>query len=283
MEEKNIILVPVDFTERTLNALEFTYSLAKIQNSVIYLLHVIIESNPLWGLFGHKEQNELKEKLKEKLIEYAQLLSKKVNIEIVPIVEQGGLVDTIIKVGNKYNVKFLVMGTSYKPNLKTKLIGSNALRIINEVNFPVITLKNKPEGDTIKNIVLPLDLTKETKQKVSYAINFGKLYDATVHVCTINTSSDIYVIGRLKIQLEQIYNFLKSHNINCTQTFLNSESGVNKMCEKLLEFSHSVNADLIMIMTKQDTNLERLFLGSLAAEIIHNFDIPVMSIAPKPQ
>jgi nucleotide-binding universal stress UspA family protein len=53
------------------------------------------------------------------------------------------------------------------------------------------------------------------------------------------------------------------------------------MCKALLEFAHRVEADLIMIMTQQETEVIKYFVGSLAKEIIHNSDIPVMSIVPK--
>lgn len=282
METKeNIILVPVDFTEQSTYAIEFSYNIAQMSNASIYLCHIVIESNPLWGLFGKKEQTELVEKLKEKLTDYANLLCKKTGLRIYPYVTQGSLVETIIDVAEKLKVKFLIMGTHLKSSLKTKIIGSNALRIINEATFPVITIKQKPASNTIKNIILPLDLTKETKQKVSYAIYFGKYFNAKVHVCTVNTSNDTYIMGRLKLQLEQVYNYISSHDIECTQTFLSTEGGNAEIYKALYNFSHEKNGDLIMIMTQQETNFTRLVIGSLAQEIINNFDIPVMSIAPK--
>ncbi|MCX7955340.1 MAG: universal stress protein [Bacteroidales bacterium] len=278
---ENIILVPVDFTEQSNYAIEFSYNIAQMSNASIYLCHVVTENNPLWGLFGKKEQNNLVEKLKEKLSDYANLLVKKTGLKIYSYVTHGPLVESIIETAEKLKVKFLIMGTHVKSSLKTKLIGSNALRIINEASFPVITLKQKPVNNVIKNIILPLDLTKETKQKVSYAIHFGRYFNAVVHVCTVNTSNDTYIMGRLKLQLEQVYNFISAQNIECTQTFLTSEGGNDNVYKALYNFSHERNADLIMIMTQQETNFTRLVIGSLAQEIINNFDIPVMSIAPK--
>ena len=83
------------------------------------------------------------------------------------------------------------------------------------------------------------------------------------------------------MQLEQVSNYIKSQGVECTQNFINSDSGNENMCNALLDFSHKVEADLIMIMTQQETEVIKYFVGSLAKEIIHNSDIPVMSLVPK--
>lgn len=277
----NKILVPVDFGEQSLTALDQSYNIARMVNAEIIILHVITENNALWGLFGKKEQSDFIEKLKVKLTEFASFIEQKSGVKVVPMVESGKLVETIIEVAERLNIKFLIVGTTGSTDIKQKIIGSNALKIIREANFPVITIKGKQHRAGCKNIVLPLDLTKETREKVSNAIYFAKYFGSVVHAVAINSTSDTYIMNRLKMQLEQVSNYIKSSGVECTQNFISGESGNENICNSLLEFSHKVDADLIIIMTQQETEVIKYFVGSLAKEVIHNSDIPVMSIVPK--
>ncbi len=278
---ENKILIPFDFGEQSLIAIDQSYNVAKMANAEINILHVIVENNSIWGLFSKKEQDDLEEKLKIKLAGFAKLIEEKSGCKVTPIVEKGKLVDTILDTAEKLKVKFLIIGSAGVPDSKFKIIGSNSLRIIRDCKCPVITIKGKHHREGCLNIVLPLDLTKETREKVAWAVYFAKYFGSKVHAVTMNTSTDSYIMNRLKKQLEQVSEYIQSQNIECSQNFLNTSSGNTNMCNSLLEFSHKVEADLIIIMTQQETEVIKYFVGSLAKEIIHSSDFPVMSIVPK--
>jgi nucleotide-binding universal stress UspA family protein len=48
----------------------------------------------------------------------------------------------------------------------------------------------------------------------------------------------------------------------------------------VIEYGQKIEADLIMIMTQQETDIKAFFIGSNAREVINNSDIPVLSIQP---
>ena len=278
---ENKILIPFDFGEQSTIALDQSYNMARMIDAAKLNLHVITENNALWGLFSKKEQDDLEIKLKAKLIDFAGHIEKKSGVKITPLVEKGKLVETILDATEKLNVKFLIIGTISSIDIKQKVIGSNSLRLIREAKCPVITIKGKQHKEGCRNIVLPLDLTKETREKVTNTIYLAKFFKSIVHTVTMNSTSDTYVMNRLKLQLTQVSEFIRNQDIECTQNFLNTQAGNSNMCKALLEFSHKVDADLIVIMTQQETDVVKYFVGSLAKEIIHNSDIPVMSIVPK--
>ena len=278
---ENKILIPFDFGEQSLIAVDQSYNIAKMVNAEINILHVITENNSLWGLFSKNEQDDLEGKLKNKLEGFAKLIEEKSGCKVTTIVEKGKLVDTILDTAERLNVKFLIIGSVGVQDSKLRIIGSNSLRIIRDCKCPVITIKGKHHREGCKNIVLPLDLTKETREKVSNAVYFAKYFGSKIHAVTMNTTSDNYIMNRLKKQLEQVSDYIHSQGIECSQNFLNTSSGNSNMCNELLDFSNKVEADLIIIMTQQETEVIKYFVGSLAKEIIHSSEIPVMSIVPK--
>lgn len=275
----NNILVPIDFSEQSIIGLEQSYNLAKLTKAEITLLNVI-EGGSIWKLFSSKEQKDVINKMRNKLENLSQEVSKKSGIKVNILIEKGKLVDKILETADKLNVTFIVMGTTSVDNIKRKIIGTNALQVVREANCPVITIKGKYHLKGCENIVLPLDLTKETKEKVSRAIQFAKMFDSTIHVVSVLSSNDNYLISRYKIQLKQVQKFIQKKNVQCSAKTIKSSGGKEKIAKTLIDYAHKVEADLIIILTQQEIKITEYFIGSLAKEIIHGSTIPVMSIVP---
>ena len=275
----NNILVPIDFSEQSIIGLEQSYNLAKFTKAKITLLNVI-EGGSIWRLFSSKEQKDVINKMRSKLENLAQEVSKKSGIKVNTLIEKGKLVDKILGTANKLNATFIVMGTTSVDNIKRKVIGTNALQVVREAKCPVITIKGKYHLKGCENIVLPLDLTKETKEKVSRAIQFAKMFDSTIHVVSVVSTNDNYLISRYKTQLKQVQKFIQRKNVQCSAKTIKSSGKKEKIAKTLIDYAHKVEADLIIILTQQEIKITEYFIGSLAKEIIHGSTIPVMSIVP---
>ena len=88
------------------------------------------------------------------------------------MIAQGKVYEEINKVAKMISANLIVMGTNGAPKGTVKrFIGSNAERVIRSATCPVITIKGKTHRDGCKNIILPLDLEKQTKEKVTFAID----------------------------------------------------------------------------------------------------------------
>ena len=168
------------------------------------------------------------------------------------------------------------MGTNGSHGLK-KFIGSNALRVIREAPCPVISIKGKKHRTGCKTIVLPLDLTKETKEKVAKAIEIANLFGSTINLVSAITSDDEFIINKLKRQMNQVHEFVLQHNVPCQIEFLHG----GDISEDTVEYAKKIKADLIMIMTQEETWTDIMFINSAAQKIINQSEVPVLSIRPK--
>ncbi|PKP19384.1 MAG: hypothetical protein CVU05_11475 [Bacteroidetes bacterium HGW-Bacteroidetes-21] len=276
----NNILIPVDFGDQSMIAIDQSYNIARMANAELNLLHVI-DNTPMWGLFSGKEQSDMVSRIETKLRELASDIQTKSGLKVNTMIEKGKLVDVIIEKSEQLKSEFIFVGTKSTQDFVDRIVGSNALRMIREAKCPVITIKGQAHREGCKNIVLPLDLTKETREKVAYAVHFAKYFGSTIHATTMSSSTDSYMVNRLRLQLTQVADFIKKEGVECKTQFLFTESGNAEMAKSLLEFSHKIEADLLIIMTQQETDVIKYFIGSLAKQIIHNSDVPVMSIVPK--
>lgn len=273
---KNQILVPIDFSDQSLIALGQSYNLARLSRSEITLIYVIEDSSYL-PFFQKKEDKELEKKIDTELKKLAEKTTKEIGVKVSTLIKSGKVYEVIQEAAKELNCSFIVMGTNGSVGLK-KFIGSNALRVIREAPCPVITIKGKEHRTGCKNIVLPLDVTKETKEKVKNAIDFATLFGSTIHLITVLNTDDEFIVNKLKRQMKQVYEHIREQDITCTLEFIVGDD----IAEEVIQYAKKNKSDLIMIMTQQETNwTDLMFISSSAQEIINGTDIPVLSIHPK--
>ena len=279
---KNKIVVPVDFSEQSLIALGQSYNLAREYNAEILLLHVMEEGGFI-RIATAKQLTDMKKELQKKLDKLADETSKKSKIAVDTMLAKGKVYEKVIEVADMVDATLIIMGCNSKKKLKKFFIGSNALRVVREATCPVITIKGKHHREGCKNIVLPLDLTKETRDKVRQAIEIAKLgsYKATIRVVSVLQSSDEFLVNKLSRQLEQVKSFVHNQDVECTAEIVKMQKGDETLAQCIIDYSNKVDGDLLIIMTQQEANFTRMFIGSTAQEIVNNSDIPVLSIIPQ--
>jgi nucleotide-binding universal stress UspA family protein len=277
---KNTVLVPVDFSEQSLIALDQSYNIAREYNAEITLLHVIEESGMLMKFFSNDQYEELKTNVQKELDSVAESVQKKSNLVVKTVIARGRIYEKIAEVAELLNANMIIMGTSDSSRGK-RFIGSNALRVVRESKVPVITIKGKKHREGCKNIVLPLDLSKETREKVNKAVELSRLFGgATVRVVSVLFTSDEFLVNRLTRQMGQVKAFLEKEKVTCTAEIIKGIKGKETLAENILDYADKVDGDLILIMTQQEVDFVDYFIGSAAQEIIAHSLIPVMSIRP---
>ena len=272
---KNHILVPIDFSEQSIVALEQSYNLARLTKADITLINVIEDSFQL-PFVTKKDDKIIERKIEKELKKLAFETMQKVSINVKILISKGKAYEEIQKAARKLKSSFIVMGTNGSIGIK-KFIGSNSLRVIREAPCPVITIKGKKHRFGCKNIVLPLDLTKETKEKINKSIEFARLFSSTIHLVTVLTTDDDFIVKKLTRQMNQVNEFIRENDIPCSVEFIHGDD----VTTSVIEYSKKIKADLLMIMTQQENWTDLMFISSMAQQIINSSDIPVLSIRPK--
>jgi nucleotide-binding universal stress UspA family protein len=275
-----VILVPLDFSEQSTIALEQAVSLSKAFHSEVHVLSVLEDDFSLSRLFTESDSEEILTKLRSKLEEYAKEKEAALGVPLTTHVVTGSIYEQIAKTADLLNAQFIVMGTTGTPTLKKKFIGSNALRVVRESHVPVITIKGKHHRKGCQNIILPLDLTKETKEKVAKAIEFAKTFGSVIRVVSVLMTTDEFIVNRLTRQLDQAKKSIEASGVNCTAEIVRDPKGSQTLVESIIDYANKSKGDLIMIMTQQELDFTDYFIGSAAQGVINRSDIPVLSIIP---
>lgn len=277
--EKKQILVPVDFSEICLVALDQAISFAESIGSEVLVLS-IVEPNKVSSEDHIRDHaNDLRNKLNT----LAEDKAKETKIVINTLVQVGKIYKSIVDTADAHNVEFIIMGTNGSDisSLSRRFIGSNALKVVREANCPVITIHGKHHNRGCKKIVLPLDLTKETKQKVTKALEIARWCGSEIHVVEVLNSRDEFTVNRLTAQLNQVQKFVSDAGVPCTAELITGYQIGRNFASTILNYADRVQADLIMIMTQEESSFTDLFISSTAQQIINESLVPVCSIRPE--
>ncbi len=269
------ILVPIDFSDQSISGLRQAIALSKAGNIKIIALHVVREHSAPWNLFSYEEKSLYLEKIHEKLRMLGQLEGAEPE-NFSTVIESGKLCDTILAIAVEVNADCIVMGTSAANNIKKKIIGSNALRVVTESTIPVITVKVDCETDDFGEIILPLDLSKETREKVPLAVRMANMLGSAIHIVSFVSTTDQQILSYLNRQAETVERFIEERGVGCRFSLINIEKSRK---ETIIDF-YQKNEGLTIITTHMHPELIDIFIGSFASEVIHHSTGPVMSIAP---
>ncbi|MDC3129878.1 universal stress protein [Bacteroidota bacterium] len=279
----NKILVPVGFSEQSLAALKQACLIAKIKKSEVIILSVIEEQSKISGLLIDNPFEEIRNKVKDKLDEISEMHSSKFSVKVDSLVASGKIYEQIVEVSSMTNANLIVMGTNGSPKgVIKKFIGSNAERVVRLSNIPVITIKENTSAENFDNIILPLDLGKETKEKVTFAIEYARYWNSTIRIVSVFLKHNTNEKNILIKNLNQVSNFISNAGVKCTSELIEGEKK-QSLGDFVINYEKKFDSDLIIIMTKKEELALSNNLSVTARYIIHNSKIPVMSIKPKPR
>lgn len=276
------ILVPTDFSARAMGALHYAAAMAKHSDAEIVLLHVVEHYEHNTDLNQVIDLTEtLRKAIQDKLIEIKNENMDLWGIKISVEVASGKIYKQIYKTLQKQDIDLVVMGThgsSGIDSFEKFILGSNAYRIVRMAQCPVITVRHAKDEVSFKKIVLPLDTTKETKDKIASAIKIARVFGATIHLVGVTSRFEELRLGaeKLQNQLEDVAWSIQDAEVPVVSEYLKGDNVV----KAINKYAKQIDADLIMIMTAEESAIAEFALGSSARKIVTESHVPVMSIRP---
>lgn len=260
------ILVPTDFTKVADCAMNHAMSLAGRTGASVHLLHVVDKQS-------HVEEARRKLELE---VERARKWNDKVNV--IPVVRIGSIYDDIGDAAAELAIGIIIMGTHGMRGMQF-ITGSRALRVITGSNVPFIVVQERMvKASGYSNIVVPLDLHKETRQKLTLVAEMAKTFGSKVHLVTPR-EEDEFLHKQLLNHIKFADNYLGERGIEHVATIIDADSG--DFVKAVIKHSVDIDADLIAIMNLTEGNIFGVLGVPYEQEVIANEAmIPVMCMNP---
>lgn len=270
----NNIIVPIDFSEDSLAGLNLALLFSNKIRSEIRLVYVQKKSSD-YNSPGHYEEEKewAKNKFNKIIADYEPKLKNESSLK--SIIKDGKIYKEIVAQVEAHNDSMVVASTHGASGFEEFFMGSNAFKIISATDKPVLTTRTGQIPNDIKKIVMPLDVTIDTRQKVPATSQLARAFGAEVHIITISTSKGKRITDRLKAYAKQASGYLKAHEINHVVKHLYGES----MVDLAVVYADSIGADMLTIMKEQSKSLN--FMSTITHQLLNRATVPVMTLSNK--
>jgi nucleotide-binding universal stress UspA family protein len=159
------------------------------------------------------------------------------------------------------------------------LTGSRALKIVTESSVPFIVVQERDIRDHgYHKLVVPLDLHKETKQKLSLVADMAKYFGSKVHLISPG-ETDEFLRNQLERNILFAQDYLQDKGIPYEVEITENKS--DDFVRDLLKYAAGIDADLICIMNFYDNSIMSFFSSNYEQQVITNeAQIPVLCVNP---
>ena len=150
------ILVPVDFSDCSLDALEYAAVVAQQAKASLMLLHVLEPVS--YGLDFTLGHSRTREQVRETWTKRLEELAASLRVRQVPVESQlrGGLpADSILDSARTLPCDLIVMGTHGRRGISHAFSGSVAEAVLRKALCPVLTVRNPKLGPGHRQAVVP--------------------------------------------------------------------------------------------------------------------------------
>jgi nucleotide-binding universal stress UspA family protein len=193
------------------------------------------------------------------------------------LIESGNISTQIVDAADKIKASIIVMGTHGISGFAEFFIGSNAYKVATQSSCPVLTVQRHTTRKGFKNIVLPVDDSHASRQKVLHAVEFAKHYGSIVHLVELMPDNDPGTVRKFEVIKKQLNDYLEAHDIPKKNKVLVGDN----FAKLTMKYANDNDADLIMIMTEQDESITGFIMGPTAQQVVNHSQVPVLSITPE--
>jgi nucleotide-binding universal stress UspA family protein len=275
------ILVPLDFSETSFNALETAIAVAKQHNTTITLLNVV-DANALFEFKGfyyiaEKSINSIVEDSARKLSTLAKKVKGEHALNCNPEVTVGPVALSIIKTAFDIDADLIIMGTQGVSGFRKFFIGSSAQKVIKLASCPVLTIPSNGKWIEFKKILFLIRPVAAAIEKYDWVRKIITDDSAAINLLVLAHTYE----GKEKKLLQNFVKELKAKAIKDKIKVSGTLKVGEKMPQAALKMSKYVGPDVIVLTSSADCDLKQFFIGPFEQHIVNHANVPVLSIKPK--
>ena len=255
------IIIPVDFSETSLNAVRYaTKMLSGKANARVILYNMFKDEEEATTATQYLES--LKAEMEESGVS---------NIEIIK--ELGSdLIDNLSRLAYQKTAEMIVMGITEKDEWRQFFMGSNTVKMAEEGICPVMIIPPAAKFNGINNVSLASDFKDVDATPVLAIKTVLGIFNANLHIVNVDNEhyvalTEEYLTERAKMQ--QMF-----AEFNPEFYFI----GMNDFYEAVEQFSRDKNIDLLIVVPKNHTFMNSLFSSSHTKKLAFNSSVPLLAV-----
>jgi len=284
--DKKKILVPIDFSKYSMNTCEYAFGIAEKTGAEVKLLHVYEDpalnrpdkQTTSWEEHEKIEAAEIYKKTQAMLIKFDDEMREHVDNDILEKVKmhfallKGNPEDVIVALCKRYKPDVIIMGSKGKTETKSLFIGSVTTKVIENTDFPVLTI---PKSATFKgigliNIMYATDFNESDNSSLNSLLDIVSPFDTKIHCVHFDNKNNTLKQGKV----DELNKFLEKeyskHNIQC-ELFKSTD-----LIKGFDDFVEKNNIDLISFSSPRRTLFYKVFYPNKLKKIVVTSKVPML-------
>ncbi|MEJ7587016.1 MAG: universal stress protein [Ferruginibacter sp.] len=270
------ILVPIDFSSNSMNALQTAVAMAKRHNADLKLLHVFDIDNTLYpeDNMGSNSNPEVAIKSLSRLAASVKS-GDGINCGIAYI--SGFISNAILQTAKSDNADIIVMGKNGNSGHRDSYAGTNSYYVVKKSHCPVLLIPSGKMYENFTDVLFPARPVISVFEKYDLIRPIILKNNATLHVVGLRNPEyieELHIISKLTEILKE--QSLADH-FNTTIDYYFKD---NKFAAHLLDiiYKKEYPYDLLVISAELDNNIKDYYLGDYGQQLIHQCPIPLLII-----
>lgn len=282
------ILVPIDFSDYSVNACRYAIGLAEKLNAEIKLMHVyynpVVNSMPLTDTYYYQVNmdeiiREIELRAKSNMEEFYLDLKEKIereNMEGVKIdyaLVRGIASEEIIAKSEEYKPDVIIIGTRGQGEKENDLIGSVTAKIIEDTKVPVLVIPEDSyySGIATVNILYATNFDDSDYKAMKKLMNIMAPFDIRLYCVHIGThDSNVWDKVKMDSLKEKIMSQYKDYDIECS---IMEEEDFLKGVQDIIR---EKRIDIISLVTHKRNLISKLLNPSVARKVLFHTNIPFL-------
>ncbi len=271
------ILVPVDFSPSSINAMEHAVLYANAIGCDIRMIHVKRRNADYDPAINFNDYDEV---LKSSVINnFKRIIAhfkSKMKGRIDYCVRDGRVFTEVCNQAKYGDALMIISGTNGVSGFKERWEGSNAFRIVSHATCPVITIKYNFVPQSPRRIVVPIDNTARTRLKIPIVAKIAKCFDAEMMLIDIRNDNKPSTQKKMEDAMKAVTVYLDRHNVRYSKDNLRVKK--KKTATAVIDYALENDADLIAATSERLDNNWQLFSVSNPQKLVNHSPIPVITI-----
>ena len=272
---KNIV-VGIDFSKNSYNAMKHAVAISLKNKAKLHLAWVktaAMKTDFAATTAAKDFLNAVKAKLKEW---EEECKAEAPESSVTSVVLEGKPALELCNYAAYLPKSMIVMGTHGVSGFEEFFVGNNAFKTINQTTVPVLILREDIQiNRDLTEILVPLDTSFETLQKMKIAIEFAKDFNAKICLLGVVNPVTNDIKHVINVQLNHAASMCKKANVRYDVQTLDVPGD---SISALLGAAKKMDVNLMVIMREEENDLSSVWMGTNTRQIVNNSPMPLVIV-----
>lgn len=265
-------LVPVDFSDTSINAAKYAIALTQdIPGANIILYNVF--SRISFAAITEKEEGSRKMITDQELEDLKGKLSPGKDVTVSIESEDGYFIENIQRYVLGNHIDMVIMGITGSSRITQVFMGTNTLNVIRHINTPVMIIPPDAKFKGLKQVLFTSDFKDVARTTPFQSLkSILDTFKPKLEILNVDSEHYIELTDEFKIERESMEDKLGSYNPEFA--FLRAYD----FLEGINRFVDTKNIDAIITVPRKHGFLSQLFKTSHTKKLAYHSHVPIITI-----